>query len=114
MMRLRSAKQIDPVLAFRNRVVRTHHVGEDAIVGNVMPRGLTHTLVSLAAEPEHIDAELFLHFAADRMDVVADEPHRTSGENRNGLGFEEIIRLLNGLLKLLLSPEDDLLVLHVR
>ena len=47
------------------------------------------------------------------MDVVADEAHRTGGEDGDGLRVEGVVGLLDGLLQLLFSAEDNLRVLHV-
>ena len=65
-------------------------------------------------KPKTLMPSFCLHLPADRMDIIADKPHRAGGKNGDGLGFEIVVGLLDGLLKLLLTAEDDLLFLHVR
>ena len=42
--------------------------------GDVMARGLAHTLVTFATESEDVDAEFLFHFARDGMDIIAMRP----------------------------------------
>ena len=109
------AQQVDLELAFEGLVLFADHVGEDLVVGDVVAGRLADTLVALAAEGEDIAVpELVLHLAGHGVNVVADEPHGAGGEDGDGLGMEDIVGFLNGRLQLLLTAEDDVLVLHVR
>ena len=108
------AEQVDLVFAFFDVVIEAHDVRENAVVGNVVPRGLADALVALATEPENIDPELFLHLSRHRVHVVADKSHRASGEDADGLGFEQIVGFLDGRPELLLASEHDVFFLHVR
>ena len=108
------AQQVDLVFAFLDVVIESHHVGENAVVGDVVACRLAHALVALATEPENIDPELFLHLPRHRVHVVANESHRTGGEDADGLGFEQIVGFLDGRPQLLLAAEHDVFFLHVR
>ena len=55
---------------------------ENLVVGDVVTGRLRDPFVSLAAEGEDIAvAKLFFHFPGHRVDVVADQSHRTGGED---------------------------------
>ncbi len=108
-------QHVDFELAFPHRVVQAHHVGEDAVVGDVVAGRLTDAFVALATEAEDIAiAKFLLHLPGHRVHVVTDEAHGAGGEDADGLGFEEVIGLLHRLLQFLLAAEDNLLFLHVR
>ena len=55
--------------------VIANQMPEQLIVGNMMPCGLTYSLVPLAGEGKDITvAELFFHLFGNRMNVVTDKP----------------------------------------
>jgi hypothetical protein len=87
---------------------------EDTVVGDMVARTLADALVSFTGKAEDIDAQFLLHFAADRMDIVADKAYRTGREYGDGLGLEVVVGFLDGLLEFFLATENNFLVLHVR
>ena len=90
-------------------------MGKHLVVGDVVAGGLGHALIALAAESEDIAIpQLLLHVPGHGMNVITDKTDRTGGENRDRLGMEQVVDLLDGRRQLLLATEDDVRVLHVR
>ena len=57
---------------------------------------LAYALIAFTGESKNIDAKRFLHLPCHGMDIVADQTHRTGGEDGDGLGFKDVIGFLDG------------------
>ena len=107
-------QQVDFEFRVHDRVIQAHDMGKNSVVGNVMAGGLTYALIAFTGESKNVDAQLFLHLPCHGMDIVADQPHRTGGEDGDGLGFKNVIGFLDGRFQFLFPAEHNILVLHVR
>ena len=113
----------DVVLADQGDVVRRLRVRElarlddvvtDGVVGDVVAERLGDAPETLAAAGDDGEVQLLRHVLRDGVDVVADQPHRALGEDRDPLGErEELLRLLQERRELLVAAVDDVLLLEV-
>ena len=71
-------QQVDLELAFLDGVVQPHHVGEDAVVGDVVAGGLTHAFVALATEAEDVESPSFSFIS--RATAWTSSPMRPTGQ----------------------------------
>jgi len=107
------AEDVDAELRLVGLVEQTDHVLKHAVVGDMVAGGLGDALVAFAGEAEDVDPKFLLGFAADGVDVVADQADRAGGVHGDGLGLEDPVGLADGGGQFLLTAEDDLLLHHV-
>lgn len=70
-------QKIDLVLCIHDGVIFAHNMGEDAVIGYVVPCRLAHPFIAFAGKTKNIDTQLFLHFPGHGMDIISDETYRT-------------------------------------